>query len=141
MTPPTCRQNNTFFIRIQSIYCRLKFLLVTLIALICNFNERLQKPILLNMREICNKKLDAIPIGAGFAGLYQLFSLSENPNLHVTEVVNKTLLPRANHSRYLGANIPGKPRVFMQYANGLNNYRNYCDEVASIAYKGFMLSK
>ncbi len=60
---------------------------------------------------------------------------------HVTDVANRTLLPRANHSWYLGANIPGKPRVFMPYANGLNNYRKYCDEVAAENYPGLVFTK
>jgi hypothetical protein len=34
----------------------------------------------------------------------------------VNEAANVTLLPQAKHSWYLGANIPGKPRVFMPYA-------------------------
>jgi hypothetical protein len=37
----------------------------------------------------------------------------------VNEVANRTLLPMAKHSWYLGANIPGKPRVFMPYAGGM----------------------
>ena len=57
---------------------------------------------------------------------------------HVTDVANQTLLPKANHSWYLGANIPGKPRVFMPYANGLNNYRIYCDKIAKRKYQGFV---
>ena len=40
---------------------------------------------------------------------------------HVTAAANETLLPKANHSWYLGANIP-KPRVFMPYAGGLDKY-------------------
>ena len=60
---------------------------------------------------------------------------------HVTDVANQTLLPKANHSWYLGANIPGKPRVFMPYANGLNNYRKYCDEVANEKYRGFIFTE
>ena len=38
-------------------------------------------------------------------------------------VANKTLLPTVKHSWYLGANIPGKPQVFMPYAGGLPRYR------------------
>ena len=37
---------------------------------------------------------------------------------HVNEVYEQTLYPLAN-SWYLGANIPGKPRVFMPYAGGV----------------------
>ena len=66
---------------------------------------------------------------------------AENWTQHVTDVANKTLLPKANHSWYLGANIPGKPRVFMPYANGLNKYRKFCDNIAANNYLGFNLEK
>ena len=59
---------------------------------------------------------------------------------HVTAAANETLLPKANHSWYLGANIPGKPRVFMPYAGGLDKYRAYCDEVAANGYPGFHMT-
>ncbi len=57
---------------------------------------------------------------------------------HVNEVAEATLYPRAN-SWYLGANIPGKPRVFMPYVAGLDKYRAICDEVAAKGYEGFVL--
>ena len=37
---------------------------------------------------------------------------------HVNEVAGMTLYPQAN-SWYLGANVPGKPRVFMPYPGGV----------------------
>jgi cyclohexanone monooxygenase len=55
---------------------------------------------------------------------------------HVNEVANLTLFPRAN-SWYMGANIPGKPRVFMPYVGGVGAYRIKCDEVAANGYEGF----
>ncbi len=58
----------------------------------------------------------------------------------VNEVANRTLLPLARHSWYLGANIPGKPRVFMPYAGGMIRYREVCQNVAARAYEGFALS-
>ena len=57
---------------------------------------------------------------------------------HVNEVAEPTLYMLAN-SWYLGANIPGKPRVFMPYVGGLGNYRKKCNEVADTGYKGFIL--
>ena len=57
---------------------------------------------------------------------------------HVNEVANLTLFPLAN-SWYLGANIPGKPRVFMPYVGGVGNYRLKCQEVAEKGYEGFVL--
>ena len=59
---------------------------------------------------------------------------------HVRETADATLLPKVQHSWYLGANIPGKPRVFMPYAGGLNMYRKICDNVAEEGYKGFDLN-
>jgi cation diffusion facilitator CzcD-associated flavoprotein CzcO len=58
----------------------------------------------------------------------------------VNEMAHKTVLPLAKHSWYLGANIPGKPRVFMPYAGGMVRYRQICADVAAHGYEGFMLS-
>jgi cyclohexanone monooxygenase len=58
---------------------------------------------------------------------------------HVNEVANFTLFPLAN-SWYVGANIPGKPRVFMPYIGGVGVYRQKCDEIAAKGYEGFALS-
>lgn len=58
----------------------------------------------------------------------------------VNEAAHRTLLPLAKHSWYLGANIPGKPRVFMPYAGGLVRYREICQNVAAEGYTGFTLS-
>jgi cation diffusion facilitator CzcD-associated flavoprotein CzcO len=51
-----------------------------------------------------------------------------------------TLFPRAN-SWYLGANVPGKPRVFMLFTGGFAVYNEICAEVAEAGYKGFNLIK
>jgi len=59
---------------------------------------------------------------------------------HVNEAANATLLPQAKHSWYLGANVPGKPRVFMPYAGGMAKYRDLCNAVAAEGYKGFVLA-
>jgi len=56
---------------------------------------------------------------------------------HVNDAANATLLPQATHSWYLGANVPGKPRVFMPYAGGMAHYRGICDRVAAKGYEGF----
>ena len=57
---------------------------------------------------------------------------------HVNEVAHGTLYPQAN-SWYMGANIPGKPRIFMPYIGGVGAYRRICDEVAAKGYEGFAL--
>jgi cation diffusion facilitator CzcD-associated flavoprotein CzcO len=58
---------------------------------------------------------------------------------HVNEVAGYTLYPKAN-SWYMGANVPGKTRVFMPYAGGVGEYRKKCDEVAAKGYEGFALT-
>ena len=57
---------------------------------------------------------------------------------HVNQVADLTLFPLAN-SWYLGANIPGKPRVFMPYVGGVGNYAVKCQQVATDGYEGFAL--
>jgi cyclohexanone monooxygenase len=58
---------------------------------------------------------------------------------HNAEVGNATLYPLAN-SWYMGANVPGKPRVFLPYLGGVGPYREKCDEIAAAGYPGFVLS-
>jgi cyclohexanone monooxygenase len=56
---------------------------------------------------------------------------------HVKDLADRSLFPRAN-SWYVGANIPGKPRVFTAYIGG--GYRQRCEEVAANGYEGFALA-
>ncbi|MFT5531479.1 MAG: cation diffusion facilitator CzcD-associated flavoprotein CzcO/acetyl esterase/lipase [Candidatus Poriferisodalaceae bacterium] len=58
--------------------------------------------------------------------------------LHNNDCANITLYPQAN-SWYMGANVPGKPRVFLPYVGGVGGYRQACDEVAEDDYLGFEL--
>jgi cation diffusion facilitator CzcD-associated flavoprotein CzcO len=51
-----------------------------------------------------------------------------------------TLYPRAR-SWYVGANVPGKPRVFMPYVGGCGRYRKECESVAAEGYRGFLLDR
>jgi cyclohexanone monooxygenase len=50
----------------------------------------------------------------------------------------RTLMPEAN-SWYLGANIPGKPRVFMPFVGGFGAYGDIIEKVAADGYPGFEL--
>ena len=59
---------------------------------------------------------------------------------HVNEVADATLYPLAN-SWYMGANIPGKPRVFMPYVGGFDRYKRHCDAVAAKGYEGFVMGR
>ena len=55
---------------------------------------------------------------------------------HVNQAAAPTLFMKGN-SWYLGANVPGKPRVFMPYVGGHGDYRAKCDDVAAKDYEGF----
>ena len=58
--------------------------------------------------------------------------------VHNNEVAHQTLYPKAA-SWYMGANIPGKPRIFLPYIGGVGAYRERCDEMAAKGYEGFVL--
>ncbi len=57
---------------------------------------------------------------------------------HVNAIADSTLF-RSCNSWYLGANVPGKPRVFMPLL-GFPDYVRTCDEVAANGYRGFALT-
>jgi cation diffusion facilitator CzcD-associated flavoprotein CzcO len=59
---------------------------------------------------------------------------------HGGRLADATLYPRAG-SWYMGANVPGKPRVFMPYIGGVGPYRERCDQVAANGYEGFSLAR
>ena len=59
---------------------------------------------------------------------------------HACEVADATLMPVAD-SWYVGANVPGKKRVYMPYFGGFGRYRRLCDEIAADGYRGFVLSR
>jgi cyclohexanone monooxygenase len=59
--------------------------------------------------------------------------------MHVNEVAGGTIFPLGN-SWYVGANVPGKPRVFMPYIGGFPAYRDKCNEVAAAGYDGCIVS-
>jgi len=58
--------------------------------------------------------------------------------LHVNELASHTLYPTCN-SWYLGANVPGKPRVFMPHL-GFPSYVERCEEVVAAGYEGFSIT-
>jgi cyclohexanone monooxygenase len=59
---------------------------------------------------------------------------------HVHDVAAATLYPQAP-SWFVGANVPGKPRVFMPYLGGVPAYRQKCEEVVAAGYEGFVLDR
>jgi cyclohexanone monooxygenase len=57
---------------------------------------------------------------------------------HVNDVAGQTLFLKTA-SWYMGANVPGKPRVFMPYVGGVPTYRAICDKVAANGYEGMVI--
>jgi cyclohexanone monooxygenase len=57
---------------------------------------------------------------------------------HVTDIADKSLRSTCS-SWYVGANVPGKPRVFMPYIGGFPAYVKKCEQVQANAYEGFVL--
>ena len=58
---------------------------------------------------------------------------------HVNDVAHGTLYVQAN-SWYMGANVPGKPQIFMPYIGGVGVYREKCNDVAAKDYEGFAMT-
>ncbi len=75
----------------------------------------------------------------GFAAMEAERDAEDKWVAHVNEVAHGTLYPQAN-SWYMGANIPGKPRIFMPYIGGVGVYRQICNEVAAKGYEGFAMT-
>jgi cyclohexanone monooxygenase len=55
----------------------------------------------------------------------------------VAEAAGQTLYNYAD-SWYVGANIPGKPRIFMIYIGGFDRYTQRCTEQVAAGYEGFV---
>ncbi len=74
----------------------------------------------------------------GLASIEPLPESEQRWIAHVNEVAENTMYtaPSCN-SWYLGANIPGKPRIFMPYVGGYPRYRERCEQEAAAGYPGF----
>ncbi|MSO60407.1 MAG: steroid monooxygenase [Ilumatobacteraceae bacterium] len=59
--------------------------------------------------------------------------------VHCTDCADITIFQDAN-SWYMGANVPGKPRVMFPYIGGVGRYRQACDESVRRGYLGFELN-
>ena len=57
----------------------------------------------------------------------------------VAAIADMTLYTKAD-SWYMGANVPGKPRLFMAYIAGLDRYIERCDAIVRDGYAGFKFS-
>ena len=84
----------------------------------------------------CINHLDA----NGFDCIETTESAQADWDAHVQEVAEASLQPVAD-SWYVGANIPGKPRVYMPYFGGFERYWKHCDEITADGYRGFTLSQ
>lgn len=59
---------------------------------------------------------------------------------HMDDLVNMTVLPRAQGSWFMGGNIPGKPRVVLFYFGGAGAYRDECNAAADRGFEGFSIT-
>jgi hypothetical protein len=76
----------------------------------------------------------------GYAAIEPTADAVDNWIAECAHRADATLFTRAN-SWYLGANVPGKPRIFMLFLGGFGAYLDICNEVAAAGYKGFDLLK
>jgi cation diffusion facilitator CzcD-associated flavoprotein CzcO len=76
----------------------------------------------------------------GYASIDTTPEAEQSWGAEMAEMASKTLYQHAN-SWYVGANIPGKPRYFMIYIGGFDQYQKRCDEQVSKGYEGFVLAK
>ncbi len=58
---------------------------------------------------------------------------------HVSEAASRSLISQGT-SWYSGANVAGKPRVFLPYVPGIAVFRRICDEIADDGYRGFEIA-
>ncbi|MEZ0363066.1 flavin-containing monooxygenase [Mycobacterium sp. pUA109] len=72
----------------------------------------------------------------GAAGLEARADAADDWGAECTRRAADTLMPQAN-SWYLGANIAGKPRVFMPFVGGFGVYGQIIADIAAAGYKGF----
>jgi cyclohexanone monooxygenase len=101
--------------------------------------------VLCNMAVAIEQHVDFIAGCIAWMGQRQLGVIEATPAAqdawvdHVNEVAHTTLYPQAA-SWYMGANVPGKPRVFMPYIGGFPVYAAKCAEVAATGYEGFKVT-
>ena len=76
----------------------------------------------------------------GFNRIEATAAAQERWMAHVVELANQTLYPKAN-SWYVGANIPGRERLFSVYIAGCGPFRAECNRVVEAGYEGFELSR
>ena len=101
--------------------------------------------VLSNMMTSIEQHIEWIADCMGYMETHDLATIEADPEAedkwmdHVTELADGTLFFESN-SWYVGANIPGKPRVIYPYVGGVGAYREICDDIAAEGYTGFTLA-
>ena len=79
--------------------------------------------------------------GAAGARPHAIIGCAEGCHHEIGGLMARVLLLRAGWSvTYLGANVPGKPRVFMPFIRGFPAYTKICEEIVAAGYEGFALA-
>ncbi len=78
--------------------------------------------------------------GEGYARIEADQAAEDRWVTYNNDVAQATLYPKAN-SWYMGANIPGKPRIFMPYVGGVHTYNHLCNDIVAKGYEGFTFSR
>jgi cyclohexanone monooxygenase len=100
--------------------------------------------VLTNMVMSIEQHVDMIADAIAHLRARQLATIEPTPEAqtnwvaHVAEVADTTLYPQAN-SWYMGANVPGKPRVFLPYVAGFPAYVEACEAIVAAGYEGFVV--
>ena len=79
-------------------------------------------------------------VANGFDRIEAVEQAQEEWIAHSNEVAEASLVSKAG-SWYTGANIPGKPQVYMPYFGGWDRYLRICEEAVANGYRGFHLSR
>jgi cation diffusion facilitator CzcD-associated flavoprotein CzcO len=98
--------------------------------------------VLSNMVLTSEQQVDWIAGAIGYVVAHSLAGLEAEPaaedrwDEHCRSLGQNSLMWEAD-SWYVGANIPGKPRVLLPYVGGLPRYMEQCTLVADAGYEGF----
>ena len=101
--------------------------------------------VLTNMLQSIEHHVDWIVDCIGYMGKNGLVRIDADQDAQVdwahevAAMAEKTLYTKAD-SWYMGANVPGKPRVFLMYIGGLDRYVERCEKIVSEGYSGFRFS-
>ena len=101
--------------------------------------------VLSNMMNSIEQHIEWIADCIGYLGEHKLDSIEATAEAedewmrHVNDAADDTLFFQSN-TWYVGANIPGKPRVIYPYVGGVGVYRDICDDIAAKGYEGFTLA-